>query len=117
VVSLTAAESMFTKTMNFDIGPTNSESLTINYVPPSAQSARWRVMWLTILASRYELEQLMSKKITRPPAPITSAKVKRLAGEGLRRPSQLSTKQVQDLAASVMAHIEPRKFKRLTEKK
>ncbi len=59
----------------------------------------------------------MAKKPARPPAPITSTKVKHLAGEGLRRPSQLSTKQVQDLAASVMAHIEPRRYKKLTEKK
>ncbi len=59
----------------------------------------------------------MSKKPVRPPSPITSTKVKHLAGEGLRRPSQLSTKQVQELAASVMAHVEPRKFKKMTEKK
>jgi hypothetical protein len=44
----------------------------------------------------------------RPPSPITSQKIKHLAGEGLRRPSQMTTKQVRELAGSVMAHIEPR---------
>lgn len=50
----------------------------------------------------------MSKKPPRPPAPITSPKIKHLAGEGLQRPSTLTTKQVRELAGSVMAHIEPR---------
>jgi hypothetical protein len=50
----------------------------------------------------------MSKKPTRPPAPITSPKIKHLAGEGLQRPSTLTTRQVRELAGSVMAHIEPR---------
>jgi hypothetical protein len=36
-------------------------------------------------------------------------KIKHLAGEGLERPSTLTTEQVRELAASVMAHIEPRK--------
>lgn len=58
----------------------------------------------------------MAKKVTRPPAPITSTRVKHLAGEGLKRPSQLSTKQVRELAGSVLAHVEPRKFKKLSEK-
>jgi hypothetical protein len=44
----------------------------------------------------------------RPPSPITSQKIKHLAGEGLRRPSQMTAKQVRELAGSVMAHIEPR---------
>jgi hypothetical protein len=45
-----------------------------------------------------------------PPAePITSRKIKRIAGIGLKTPSKLTTKQVQGLAASVEAHIEPRK--------
>lgn len=50
-----------------------------------------------------------SKPPSRPPAPLTSPKIKHLAGEGLERPSMLTTKQVRELAASVMAHIEPRK--------
>lgn len=53
----------------------------------------------------------MPKKPTRPtrtPAPLTSPKIKHIAGEGLRAPSTLKTKEVQELAASVMAHIEPR---------
>lgn len=45
-----------------------------------------------------------------PPAePITSRSIKRIAGLGLKTPSKLSTKQVQELAASVEAHIRPRK--------
>jgi hypothetical protein len=42
------------------------------------------------------------------PAPITSGKIKSIAGQGLEAPSTLTTKQVQELAASVLAHIEPR---------
>jgi hypothetical protein len=45
----------------------------------------------------------------RPPAPITSPKIASIAGKGLRAPSTLTTKQVQELAASVEAHIEPRR--------
>ena len=44
-----------------------------------------------------------------PPAPLTSRKIKQLAGEGLRAPSTLSTAEIRELAGSVMAHIEPRK--------
>jgi hypothetical protein len=51
----------------------------------------------------------MSKKPTaRPPAPITSPKIKHLAGEALQRPSTLTADQVRELAGSVLAHIEPR---------
>lgn len=42
------------------------------------------------------------------PAPITSPKIKHIAGKGLEAPSTLTTKQVRELAGSVMAHIEPR---------
>lgn len=42
------------------------------------------------------------------PAPLTSAKIRHLAGEGLERPSALTAKEVRSLSASVMAHIEPR---------
>jgi hypothetical protein len=45
----------------------------------------------------------------RPPAPLTSQKIKHIASEGLRAPSTITNKQTQELAASVMAHIEPRK--------
>jgi hypothetical protein len=48
------------------------------------------------------------------PSPITSSRIKHLAGVGLRTPSKLSTKQVQELAASVEAHIEPRHKHRRT---
>lgn len=45
-----------------------------------------------------------------PPAePITSRQIKHIAGVGLKTPSKLTTKQVQKLAASVEAHIEPRR--------
>jgi hypothetical protein len=43
-----------------------------------------------------------------PPSPITSPKIKHIAGEALQRPSTVPTEQVRELAASVMAHIEPR---------
>jgi hypothetical protein len=51
----------------------------------------------------------MSKRVCPPSEPITSPAIKRIAGQGLRAPSTLSTKQVQKLAASVQAHIEPRR--------
>jgi hypothetical protein len=52
----------------------------------------------------------MPKKSTAPkPAPLTSPNIKHIAGEGLKRPSMLTTKQVQQLAASVMEHIERKK--------
>ena len=44
-----------------------------------------------------------------PPSPKTATNIKHIAAEGLERPSSLKAKQVQQLAASVMAHIEPRK--------
>jgi hypothetical protein len=50
----------------------------------------------------------MAKTPTRPPAPLTSPKIKHIAGKGLKAPSTLTTKEVQELAASVEAHIEPR---------
>lgn len=46
--------------------------------------------------------------LKRPPAPLTSPKIKTIASEGLRAPSTLTNKQIQELGASVMAHIEPR---------
>ncbi len=56
----------------------------------------------------------MPKKLIPPknPAPITSQKIKHLAGIGLATPSKLTPKQVQELAASVEAHIEPRNQKK-----
>jgi hypothetical protein len=51
----------------------------------------------------------MSK--TPPPKvvhPITSPKVKHLAGIAEKTPSKLTTKQTQTLGASVLRHIEPR---------
>jgi hypothetical protein len=54
----------------------------------------------------------MPRKYYAKAEPITSSKVKHLAGIGMRNPSKLSTKQVQKLAASVEAHIEPRKHQK-----
>ena len=56
----------------------------------------------------------MPKKLNPPktPSPITSQKIKHLAGEALKTPSTLSNKEIQELGASVMAHIEPRKKKK-----
>ena len=42
------------------------------------------------------------------PHPITSPKIKRLASKATRTPSKLTTKETQELGASVMRHIEPR---------
>lgn len=43
-----------------------------------------------------------------PPSPLTSSTIKALAGKGMRAPSTLTNAQIQKLAASVEAHIEPR---------
>lgn len=43
-----------------------------------------------------------------PPSPKTSQSIRHIAAEGLQRPSSLNAKQVRALAASAMAHIEPR---------
>ena len=62
--------------------------------------------------STHEGEREMAKKTTpppRPPAPLTSPKIRHIAGVGLKAPSTLTTKQIRELAASVEAHIEPRK--------
>ncbi|MGY3532260.1 hypothetical protein ACVISU_005028 [Bradyrhizobium sp. USDA 4452] len=40
--------------------------------------------------------------------PITSSKIKHLAGVATATPSKLSNKQTQELGASVLRHIEPR---------
>jgi hypothetical protein len=52
----------------------------------------------------------MGKRLRPPsrPAPITSQRIKHLAGIGLRTPSKLTNKQTQELAGSVEAHIQPR---------
>lgn len=48
------------------------------------------------------------KTSTRPPASITSPKIKKLASKGLKAPSTLTTAETRELAGSVMEHIEPR---------
>jgi hypothetical protein len=40
--------------------------------------------------------------------PITSPKIKTIASKATRSPSKVTTKQTQELGASVMRHIEPR---------
>jgi len=52
----------------------------------------------------------MGKKLTPPknPLPVTSPKIAHIAGVGLATPSKLTNKQIQELAASVERHIEPR---------
>jgi len=45
----------------------------------------------------------------RPPAKLTSVAIERLAGKGLEDPSALTDKQTQQLAASVMRHIQEQK--------
>jgi len=47
---------------------------------------------------------IMKKKTAVAP-PITSPRIKHLAGKGLRAPSTLTTKQVRELAGSVERHI------------
>ena len=42
------------------------------------------------------------------PHPITAPKIKHLAGIATKTPSKLTTKQTQELGASVLRHIEPR---------
>lgn len=44
--------------------------------------------------------------------PLTSPRIKSLAGKGLRAPSTLTSKQVQELAGSVEAHIARTKKKK-----
>ncbi len=52
----------------------------------------------------------MAKTPAKPPIhPITSPKIRSLAGKGESAPSTLTTKETQELAASVLRHIEPRK--------
>jgi hypothetical protein len=52
------------------------------------------------------------KMPSKPPIPITSAKIKLLAGKGLVAPSTLTTQEVRKLAASVQ-----RRFARKSSKK
>ncbi len=45
---------------------------------------------------------------TKEPHPIIAPKIRRLAGIATVTPSKLTTKQTQELGASVLRHIEPR---------
>jgi hypothetical protein len=45
----------------------------------------------------------------RPPTAITSLKIKKLAAKALKSPSMLTTAEIRELGASVMAHISPPK--------
>jgi hypothetical protein len=53
--------------------------------------------------------EVFMKSPPKPPAPLTAPRIKHIAGKGLEAPSTLTTKQVRELAGSVMAHIEPRR--------
>jgi hypothetical protein len=54
----------------------------------------------------------MGKKTTpKKPTPITSPKIASLAGKGLRAPSTLTTKEVQELAGSVEGHLNRKRKK------
>jgi len=55
--------------------------------------------------------QRKREKMPKKPASITSPRIKHLAGKGLKAPSTLTTKQVQELAGSVEAHITRKKKK------
>ena len=57
----------------------------------------------------------MAKTPSKPPS--TSPTVKHLGGVGMKTPKKLAPKQVQKLAASVEAHIEPRGKKKKPPKK
>jgi hypothetical protein len=50
-------------------------------------------------------------KTTKEPHPITAPKIRHLAGIATATPSKLTTKQAQELGASVLRHIEPRSGK------
>jgi hypothetical protein len=52
---------------------------------------------------------VMSKKSTPQAPPITSPRIKHLAGIGLKTPSKLTNKQTQELAGSVERHIQRKK--------
>jgi hypothetical protein len=67
--------------------------------------------WLNGPGQNGNFEMAKSKPPVNP-APLTSPAIRHIAGVGLKAPSTLSTKQVQKLAASVEAHIEPRHKKR-----
>src|ERR1700683_5134334 len=58
----------------------------------------------------------MAKKPGPPkePHPITAPKIRRLAGIATAAPSKLTTKETQELGASVLRHIEPRATLRLS---
>jgi len=47
-------------------------------------------------------------KTPKEPHPITSPKIKKLASIAMKTPSKLTTKETEQLGASVMRHIEPR---------
>jgi hypothetical protein len=49
-----------------------------------------------------------SNKAIKEPHPITAPKIRHLAGIAMATPSKLTTKQTQELGASVLRRIEPR---------
>jgi hypothetical protein len=53
-----------------------------------------------------------SNKTIKESHPITAPKIRHLAGIAMATPSKLTTKQTQELGASVLRHIEPRDRKK-----
>ena len=73
-----------------------------------ASTTEWYNALARIIALNIRIYSMSKSKPPIIPAPITSPKIRHIAGKGLKAPSTLTTKQVQELAASVEAHIEPR---------
>lgn len=62
------------------------------------------------MSSPVDVLRGLNKMANIPKAPpLTSAKLKHLAGEGLARPSALTAKEVRQLSGALMTRIEPRK--------
>ncbi len=91
-----------------DMSRTKRVLLTTYHIWYMSWAAPYKTWELALTLWRIRLSK--SKPPSRPPAPITAPKIKHIAVEGLRAPSTLTSKQTQELAASVMAHIEPRKL-------
>jgi len=53
----------------------------------------------------FENSRMLKSYMPNKPS-LTSPKIKKLAGKGLKAPSTLTTKETQELAASVMEHIQ-----------
>jgi hypothetical protein len=54
------------------------------------------------------VKKTVAKKVAKPAA-LTSAKIKSLAGKGLKAPTTLTTEETRELAGSVLEHIKRKK--------